>query len=55
MAEPIEPGGTGRAQLRGSEWTARNAGRTAIAPGQRVRVRAVRDLVLELDAEEQIP
>lgn len=55
VAEPIEPGGTGRAQLRGSEWTARNAGRTAIAPGQRVRVRAVRDLVLELDAEEQIP
>lgn len=55
VAEPIEPGGTGRAHLRGSEWTAHNAGRAALEPGQRVRVRAVRDLVLELDAEEQTP
>lgn len=55
VREAIEPGATGRAELRGSEWTARNAGRAALRPGGRARVLAVRDLVLELGAEENPP
>jgi hypothetical protein len=45
-AELIEPGKVGRAEVRGTQWTARNDGTGTIAAGQRCRV--VRIDVLEL-------
>ncbi|MGE0042997.1 MAG: NfeD family protein [Vicinamibacterales bacterium] len=45
-AEAIAPGKVGRAEVRGTQWTARNDGAEPIATGQRCRV--VRMDVLEL-------
>ena len=53
VSDPIEPGALGRAQLRGTEWTARNVGRTALAEGQRARIERVENLVVDLHAEEE--
>ena len=53
VAETIEPGALGRAQLRGAEWTARNVGRTVLTDGQRARVEHVENLVVDLHAEEE--
>lgn len=39
--EDLAPGAQGRVELRGSTWTARNGGTTAITRGGRVRVVAV--------------
>jgi inner membrane protein len=50
-AGPIEPGGHGRAELRGSTWSARNVGVVALAAGGRCRVVAVRGLELEIRSE----
>jgi inner membrane protein len=47
----IEPGQHGRAELRGSTWTARNIDRAPLARGQRCRVVAVRGLELDLRSE----
>jgi hypothetical protein len=44
----IEPGAIGRAELRGSMWSARNAGATPIEAGERVRVERVEGLMLHL-------
>ncbi len=43
--------GVGRAEMRGSLWTARNAGMTALRKGQRCRVQRVDGLTLWLRAE----
>ncbi len=53
VTDAIAPGGIGRAQLRGSDWTARNIGESPLDPGRRARVESVRDLVIELRAEEK--
>lgn len=42
----ISPGGIGKVEMRGSVWTAHNAGTTALAPGQRCRVQRVEGLSL---------
>jgi membrane protein implicated in regulation of membrane protease activity len=47
----IPPGGHGRAELRGTTWSARNVGSTALGPGQRSRVVAVHGLMLDLRSE----
>ena len=47
----IEPGQHGRAELRGTVWTARNVGDTAVAAGQRTRVVAVNGLQLDIRPE----
>ena len=47
----IPAGGIGRAQLRGSVWSARNSGDTAIAPGERCTVDAVDGLTISIHRE----
>ena len=47
----IGPGETGRAELRGSTWTARNVAAAAVAAGQRCRVVGVRGLELDIRPE----
>jgi inner membrane protein len=49
--ETIEPGGHGRAELRGTTWSARNVDVSALAAGQRCRVVAVQGLMLDLRSE----
>ena len=53
VSETIEPGALGRAQLRGTEWMARNVGRTSLSEGQRARIERVENLVVDLNAEEK--
>ncbi|HEY8493278.1 MAG TPA: NfeD family protein [Myxococcota bacterium] len=49
--EPLAPGAMGRVELRGSTWSARNAGAAAIASGARVRVERVEGLTLHVQPE----
>jgi len=42
----IEPGGTGRVELRGTSWSARNLGTTPIEPGGRVQVERAESILL---------
>jgi membrane protein implicated in regulation of membrane protease activity len=51
-AETLAPGATGRAELRGTVWTARNAGPSPLPAGSRARVERVEGLLLHLRAEE---
>jgi membrane protein implicated in regulation of membrane protease activity len=51
--EALAPGAIGKVELRGSVWNARNAGRQALAVGQRARVVQVEGLVLQLRAEAE--
>ena len=51
VGERIEPGGVGRAELRGTTWTARNTSNAALEAGSRARVERVDGLVLCLRAE----
>lgn len=48
--EDIAPGANGRAELRGTTWSARNVGETALTRGQRCTVTAVEGLVLHVRA-----
>lgn len=50
-AEDIAPGAVGRAELRGSIWTARNAGSTVLTRGQRCVVARVDGFTLSLMPE----
>jgi membrane protein implicated in regulation of membrane protease activity len=47
----IAPGQHGRAELRGTGWSARNVGVARLAAGQRCRVVAVQGLMLDLREE----
>lgn len=47
----IQPGAHGRAELRGTGWSARNVDTAILAPGQRCRVVAVQGLMLDLRQE----
>jgi membrane protein implicated in regulation of membrane protease activity len=49
--EAIAPGAVGRAELRGTTWSARNGGRRALAAGERCRVVRAEGLTLVLEAE----
>jgi inner membrane protein len=49
--EDIAPGGVGRAELRGTVWTARNPGPTPLHRGQRCTVSAVEHLTISLIPE----
>ena len=46
--ERIAPGAQGRATLRGTPWTARNDGATAIEPGTRIKVEAAEGVILRV-------
>jgi membrane protein implicated in regulation of membrane protease activity len=48
--EDIDVGGNGRAEMRGTTWSARNIGETALIRGQRCTVAAVDGLVIHLRA-----
>ena len=48
---PLVPGAVGQAELRGTQWSARNVGPTPIGAGQRCLVVAVTGLMLDLRAE----
>jgi len=50
--ENIAPEATGRVELRGAPWSARNVGATAITQGQRCRVEHVEGLTLRVRAVE---
>jgi len=50
-AEDLAPGATGRAELRGSPWTATNASGVALSRGQRCRVVRVEELVIFIQPE----
>ncbi len=47
----IAPGAVGKAELRGTPWTARNAGPEAISGGRRCRVTRVDGLVITIEPE----
>jgi inner membrane protein len=49
--EDLPAGSVGRAELRGTVWTARNAGSSTLARGQRCRVTSVDHLTLLIDSE----
>jgi membrane protein implicated in regulation of membrane protease activity len=51
VVEPMLPNGHGRAELRGTTWSARNAGSVPLLSGQRCRVVAVQGLMLDLRSE----
>lgn len=48
VLDEISPAGLGKAEMRGSTWTARNVGETSLARGQRCVVEAVEGLVLHV-------
>lgn len=50
-AAAIEPGGMGRAELRGASWSARNEGASRIEAGGRCRVMRVEGLVIWIQPE----
>jgi membrane protein implicated in regulation of membrane protease activity len=49
--EDIAPGGLGKAELRGTVWSARNGGDATLAKGQPCKVERVEGLTLWLKAE----
>ena len=50
-AEEIGPGAVGRAELRGTVWSARNVGPTPLSRGQRCRVVRVDRLMIFIEPE----
>jgi inner membrane protein len=50
-AEEIGPGAVGRAELRGTVWSARNVGPTPLSRGQRCRVVRVDRLMILIESE----
>jgi len=50
-AGDIPPAGYGRAELRGTTWSARNVGATSLRAGQRSRVAAVQGLTIDIVPE----
>ncbi|MCK6554365.1 NfeD family protein [Candidatus Binatia bacterium] len=51
LADDLDPGAVGKAELRGTTWTVRNAGTGPLHRGQRCRVRRVDGLMLWVGAE----
>ena len=49
--EDLMPGGTGKAELRGTMWTAHNAGPALLKKNQRCKVQRVEGLTLWITAE----
>jgi membrane protein implicated in regulation of membrane protease activity len=49
--EDLAPGGTGKVELRGTTWTARNAGSALLKRNQRCKVERVEGLTLWIAAE----
>ena len=49
--EDLVPGGTGKAELRGTTWTAHNAGPASLKKNQRCKVERIEGLTLWIAAE----
>jgi membrane protein implicated in regulation of membrane protease activity len=49
--EDLAPGSTGKAELRGTEWSVHNAAATPLRKGQRSRVTRVDGLTLWIEPE----
>ena len=49
--EDIAPGAVGRAELRGTVWSARNASHAALVRGERCRVVRVEQLMIFIEPE----
>jgi membrane protein implicated in regulation of membrane protease activity len=55
VIEPMAPGGNGRVEARGTSWSARNVGTTALPNGARCIVARSERLTLLVKAEEALP
>jgi membrane protein implicated in regulation of membrane protease activity len=51
LLDDVAPGQTGKAELRGTTWSARNAGTASLHKGQRTSVAKVDGLTLWLKSE----
>ncbi len=51
VTDELEPGGKARAKYRGTEWTIRNVGETAISAGSRAKVVKADGVTLHVEAE----
>jgi len=51
VTEDVAPGGVGKAEMRGTSWTARSTGTVTLTRGQRCRVERVEGLTLWLRPE----
>ena len=51
LLEDLAPGGTGKAELHGTTWTAHNAGQALVKKDQRCKVERVEGLALWIAAE----
>jgi len=51
VLEEVAPGGAGKAEMRGTSWTARTAGSATLAKGQRCRIERIEGLTLWLVPE----
>jgi membrane protein implicated in regulation of membrane protease activity len=51
VLEPVPEGGVGKAELRGTSWSARSVEGTALAAGKRCRVQRVDGLTLWIQAD----
>jgi len=52
LTEDLLPGNVGKAELRGTIWSARNAGQTVLTKGHRARVEKVEGLMLWIKPDE---
>ena len=55
VLEPMPPGGSGRVELRGTSWSARNLGTTPLSSGATCTVVRSERLTLLVKAEEALP
>jgi len=51
VLEDVAPGGAGKAEMRGTSWTARTGGPATLAKGQRCRIERIEGLTLWLVPE----
>lgn len=55
LLDDLASGQTGKAELRGTTWSARNEGTSPLAKGQRAVVTAIDGLMLKVQADERSP
>jgi membrane protein implicated in regulation of membrane protease activity len=53
LTEDVPPGGLGKVELRGTTWSARNAGQTVLTKGHRARVERVDGLTLWIASDDR--
>ncbi|MDQ6733373.1 MAG: NfeD family protein [Nitrospirota bacterium] len=53
LTEELPPGNLGKVELRGTTWSARNTGQTALMKGHRARVERVEGLTLWITSDDR--